>query len=182
MSPPDAPGSDAATPGSATTPGDADLRALAGRLGSALGRRGWLLTTAESCTGGWIAKALTDVPGSSAWFDSGLVTYSNRAKTALAHVPEALLAEHGAVSEAVVRAMAEGARVAAGCDVAVAVSGIAGPDGGTETKPVGLVWLAWALPAGTTSERRVFAGDREAVRRATVALALTRALALVSDA
>jgi len=179
MSPREASGS-SAIPDSAAIPDDAALMALAARLGAVLAARGWRLATAESCTGGWIAKALTDVSGSSGWFESGLVTYSNRAKTALAGVPEALLVEHGAVSEPVVRAMAEGARAAAGCDMALAVSGIAGPDGGSETKPVGLVWLAWALPESTVSEHRIFAGDREAVRRATVARALARALELVA--
>jgi nicotinamide-nucleotide amidase len=160
-------------------PTDADLEALALRLGRALLVRRVRVATAESCTGGWIAKAVTDVPGSSQWFESGIVAYSNAAKDALLGVPSDLLARSGAVSEEVVRAMAEGARAQLGVDLAVAVSGIAGPDGGSVDKPVGTVWFAWAAPGATTAERRIFAGDREAVRRQSVALALERLLALV---
>jgi nicotinamide-nucleotide amidase len=141
--------------------------------------RGWRVATAESCTGGWIAKTLTDVPGSSQWFESGVVTYSNAAKTALLGVPAELLAAYGAVAEGTVRAMADGARVRFHTELAVAVSGIAGPDGGTPDKPVGTVWLAWATPHGTTVARRIFAGGREAVRRQSVALALERLVDLV---
>lgn len=151
---------------------DAALAAVARRLGTLLVARGWRMATAESCTGGWIAKTLTDIAGSSDWFESGFVTYSNRAKAVALGVGEALLAEHGAVSEEVVRAMAAGARGRTGCEAAVAVSGIAGPDGGSAEKPVGLVWFAWALPERSWSERRIFAGDREAVRRASVRFAL----------
>ena len=136
--------------------------------------RGWRLATAESCTGGWIAKALTDVAGSSQWFDGGIVAYSNAAKTALLGVPGEVLAAHGAVSEEVVRAMAEGARRAFAADLAIAVSGIAGPGGGTSDKPVGIVHFAWATASGVTAARRIFAGGRESVRRQTVALALER--------
>lgn len=155
---------------------DDPLRALAGRVAGLCRARGLQLATAESCTGGWIAKVLTDLPGSSAWFGTGLVTYSNAAKTALLDVPPALLLEHGAVSEAVVRRMASGLLARTGADLGVAVSGIAGPDGGTADKPVGLVWLAWgAREAGAVHVRsavRRFDGDREAVRRAAVAAAL----------
>jgi nicotinamide-nucleotide amidase len=161
------------------TASDADLEALARRLGRALLVRRVRVATAESCTGGWIAKALTDVPGSSQWFESGIVAYSNAAKDALLGVPSDLIGTHGAVSEAVVRAMAEGARAQLGVDLTVAVSGIAGPEGGSADKPVGTVWLAWATPITTTAERRVFAGDREAVRRQSVALALERLHELV---
>jgi nicotinamide-nucleotide amidase len=160
-------------------PSDANLEALALRLGRALLVRRARVATAESCTGGWIAKALTDVPGSSQWFESGIVAYSNAAKDALLGVSSDVIARHGAVSEPVVRAMAEGARAQLGVDLAVAVSGIAGPDGGSPDKPVGTVWFAWAAPSSTTAERQVFGGDREAVRRQSVALALERLLALV---
>lgn len=142
------------------------------QLASALRTRGQHLCTAESCTGGLIAAACTDLAGSSDWFERGFVTYSNEAKTGLLGVPAALIAEHGAVSEAVARAMAAGALAGSRAEFAVAVTGVAGPGGGTETKPVGLVWLAWAGPAGVQAERHVFGGDRAAVRQATVACAL----------
>ncbi len=153
-------------------PDDAALDTLARRVGAVLAARGWQAATAESCTGGWIAKALTDIAGSSNWFGSGFVTYSNAAKSRMLGVPAALLEAHGAVSEPVVRAMAEAARARAGAQTAVAVSGVAGPGGGTAEKPVGLVWFAWAGPGGTRSECRRFPGGREVVRRATVAHAL----------
>jgi nicotinamide-nucleotide amidase len=160
---------------------DRDLEALALKLGRALQVRGWRLATAESCTGGWIAKVLTDAAGSSQWFDGGIVAYSNAAKTALLGVPTAILAAHGAVSEETVRAMAEGARDRFGAQLAVAVSGIAGPTGGTPDKPVGTVHFAWAVAGRVTGARRVFAGGRESVRRQTVALALERLVDLVWD-
>lgn len=159
---------------------DRELEALALELGRALLAHRWRFATAESCTGGWIAKAVTDVPGSSQWFEGGAVTYSNALKTSLLGVGRGLIEAHGAVSEPVVRAMAEGARQRLGVDAAVAVSGVAGPDGGSPDKPVGTVWFAWATPRDTRSERRQFAGGREAVRRATVAHALERLRALVS--
>jgi nicotinamide-nucleotide amidase len=161
------------------TPTDRDLEASALKLGRALHVRGWRLAAAESCTGGWIAKVLTDVAGSSQWFDGGVVAYSNAAKTALLGVGSDLLAAHGAVSEETVRAMAEGARSRFAAELAVAVSGIAGPGGGTADKPVGTVHFAWAAPSGTTAARRIFAGSRESVRRQTVALALERLVDLV---
>jgi nicotinamide-nucleotide amidase len=131
------------------------------------------VATAESCTGGLISGCLTAIAGSSAVFDRGFVAYSNSAKTALLGVPEDLLVRSGAVDEAVARAMAEGALRAGGADVAVAVTGIAGPDGGTADKPVGLVHFAAARAgADTWHERHVFAGDRQAVRAATVTTAL----------
>ena len=161
------------------TPSDKDLEALAQKLGRALRERGSRVATAESCTGGWIAKALTDVAGSSQWFDGGIVAYSNAAKIALLGVPGDVLAAHGAVSEEAACAMAEGARTRLAADFAVAVSGIAGPDGGSADKPVGTVHFAWAAPGGVTAARRIFAGGRETVRRLTVALALERLVELV---
>jgi nicotinamide-nucleotide amidase len=154
----------------------AELERLAVRVGRHLLKRGRRLATAESCTGGWIAKSLTDVAGSSQWFEAGYVTYSNATKTRTLRVSKRTLARHGAVSEAVVREMARGALRASGADIAVAVSGIAGPDGGTPEKPVGLVWLGWALRRGRSvlvkTQRVQLPGNRAAVRSKTVALAL----------
>jgi nicotinamide-nucleotide amidase len=163
------------------TPSDRDLEELALRLGRALHVRGWRLAVAESCTGGFLAKVLTDVAGSSQWFEGGVVSYSNAAKAELLGVPRETLAAHGAVSEETVRAMAEGARVRFAADVAVAVSGIAGPGGGTEDKPVGMVHFAWAAAGELTAARRIFAGSRDAVRRHSVGLALERLIELISD-
>jgi len=158
---------------------DAALMATAARLGEQCIRRGWMLTTAESCTGGWIAKVLTDVPGSSRWFERGYVAYSNAAKSELLAVAPRTLDEHGAVSAETVRAMASGALKRSHAQLAVAVSGVAGPDGGSEGKPVGTVWFAFAGPGqATATEVRRFAGDREAVRRAAVHHALTALLAI----
>ena len=143
--------------------------------------QGRVLATAESCTGGWIAKVLTDLPGSSDWFGYGIVSYSNPAKQELLGVSAVTLVEHGAVSEQVVREMAEGALKQGNADVAVAVSGVAGPSGGSPDKPVGTVWFAWAGPGSALhSELRQFPGDREAVRRQAVAVALEGVLAAAS--
>jgi nicotinamide-nucleotide amidase len=165
---------------------DQDLYQLAEEVGRRARASGWRLVTAESCTAGWIAKALTDVPGSSRWVDSGYVTYSNSAKMRDVGVSERTLAEHGAVSEAAVREMANGALRAAGVELAIAVSGIAGPDGGTAEKPVGTVWFAIAAPGAqgpaAVSERRQFSGDREQVRRHSVGHALRLALQLLPRA
>lgn len=150
---------------------------LAEQLGKALLARGWRVTAAESCTGGGIASAITDIAGSSGWFDMGWVTYSNEAKQRLLGVASATLAEHGAVSEAVVHEMAQGALRAAGANLAVAVSGVAGPGGGTAAKPVGTVCLAIARAGEVRCETRRFEGDRAAVRAQTVAWALSRLLA-----
>ena len=158
---------------------DSELESLARRVGEGLLRRNALLSTAESCTGGWIAKVCTDVAGSSRWFDRGLVTYSNQAKQELLAVPGSLIQTHGAVSEPVVWAMARAACAGRGGGFSVAVSGIAGPAGGTPEKPVGLVWFAWGHPAGVKSEVRRFTGDREAVRRQTVEMALRGLLAFI---
>lgn len=148
-------------------------------LAQALSERGWMMATAESCTGGLIAAACTDVAGSSHWLERGFVTYSNAAKSELLGVPAALIAEHGAVSEPVARAMAAGAAAHAPVQASVAVTGIAGPDGGSADKPVGTVWFGWWVQGQLHSERMLFAGDRSAVRQATVAHALTRLLALL---
>jgi nicotinamide-nucleotide amidase len=137
-------------------------------------KNGWLMATAESCTGGLIAATCTELPGSSNWFERGFVSYSNAAKCELLGVDAALIDAHGAVSEPVVRAMAVGALAHSRAQVAVAVTGVAGPSGGSAAKPVGTVWLAWATPTGVTSEGQHFAGDRAAVRRATVQHALAR--------
>lgn len=133
----------------------------------------WRLVTAESCTGGLIAASCTALAGSSDWFERGFVTYSNEAKTDMLGVDATLIAQHGAVSEAVVRAMAEGALARSHADIAVAVTGIAGPTGGSAEKPVGTVWVAWALRRGIVhAECLHLTGDRAAVRAATVAHAL----------
>jgi len=145
---------------------------LVEQLATALKARGQMMVTAESCTGGLIAGACTDLGGSSDWFERGLVSYSNRAKTELLDVPAELITRHGAVSEAVARAMAEGARRRSAVDWAVAVTGVAGPTGGSPDKPLGTVWFAWGTPTGTHTQRCVFAGDRAAVRQATVRHAL----------
>lgn len=156
---------------------DEQLDRLAERLGDALRAQGWRVACAESCTGGWVAKSFTDVPGSSAWFGWGFVSYADEAKTVMLGVPAALIAAHGAVSEPVVRAMAQGACRISGADIAVAVSGIAGPHAEASEKPVGTVWIAWAGPSGVHAEHELFAGDREAVRRQSVAHALRGLLA-----
>ena len=147
-------------------------RGLAAQLGERLRILGARVTTAESCTGGWIAKRLTDTAGSSAWFELGVVTYSNATKTAVLGVPEALLDEHGAVSRPVVEAMARGAAERAGSEFAIAVSGIAGPGGGSERKPVGTVWFGFAHRGRVDACCEVFPGDRDAVRRGAVEFAL----------
>ncbi|MBA4214645.1 MAG: damage-inducible protein CinA [Polaromonas sp.] len=141
-------------------------------LARELKRRGLMMATAESCTGGLIAGACTDVSGSSDWFERGFVTYSNAAKTELLRVPAELIAQHGAVSEPVARAMAAGALTHSPAQLAVAVTGVAGPTGGSADKPVGTVWFGWATPAGTFTEHQRFDGDRAAVRAATVRHAL----------
>jgi nicotinamide-nucleotide amidase len=162
---------------------DHDLYRLAEEVGCSARAAGWRIVTAESCTAGWIAKALTDVPGSSQWVDSGYVTYSNTAKKRDLGVTARTLAEHGAVSEATVREMANGALRASGVEIAIAVSGIAGPDGGTAEKPVGTVWFAVATPEAqgeaAVCELRHFGGDRDQVRRQSVDHALRLALRLL---
>lgn len=143
-------------------------------LGEALRRRGWRMAAAESCTGGLIAASCTMVAGSSDWFERGFVSYSNAAKTELLGVPPSLIAGHGAVSEEVALAMAGGALSRAPVQLAVAVTGIAGPGGAVPGKPVGTVWLAWGTASGLRAERLQLPGDRTAVRMATVQAALRR--------
>jgi nicotinamide-nucleotide amidase len=149
-----------------------NLDSLAADLGQKLLARGWVVTTAESCTGGGVAHAITSVAGSSAWFERGYVTYSNKAKTEMLGVPLSLIESFGAVSQQVVEAMATGARSLAGADIAVAISGIAGPDGGTPEKPVGTVWFAWSCSERVVSGFHLLPGDRVAVRRAALEIAL----------
>ena len=153
-------------------PNDDEIRALAARLGELALARQIMLATAESCTGGLVAGAITDIAGSSAWFERGFVTYSNRAKIEALGVNPEIIARHGAVSGETAKAMAQGARVAIGAQWAVAVTGIAGPVGGSRDKPVGTVWFAWAGPQGVDALHRRLDGDRAAVRAASVAIAL----------
>ena len=148
------------------------LTSLAQRLGKELQALQAAVTTAESCTGGGIAEAITRIPGSSSWFEAGYVTYSNTQKIAQLGVPAQLFTTVGAVSSEVVEAMARGAQQRSGARFAVAVSGIAGPDGGTPDKPVGTVWLAWADGQQRYTQRFQFVGDRAAVRRQSVEVAL----------
>jgi len=151
-------------------------------VAAALQAKGWMLTTAESCTGGWIAKLCTDLPGSSVWFERGFVTYSNEAKQDMLGVPVATLAEHGAVSEAVTAAMATGALLHSRARIAVSVSGIAGPGGGTATKPVGMVCFGWAAQdEEVRTATQYFDGDREAVRYQAVQYALHGVLQMLAD-
>ncbi|WNP36704.1 nicotinamide-nucleotide amidase [Enterobacter kobei] len=152
---------------------DSELMHLSERIGQALNARGATVTTAESCTGGWVAKVITDIAGSSAWFERGFVTYSNEAKSQMIGVKPATLEQHGAVSEPVVVEMAIGAIKAARADYAISISGIAGPDGGTASKPVGTVWFGFASATGEGITRcECFSGDRENVRRQATAYAL----------
>lgn len=153
---------------------------LAEQLGQALCRQQAQVTTAESCTGGGIAEAITRIAGSSRWFEAGYVTYSNRQKTLQLGVPESLFGTVGAVSQEVVEAMAKGALLRSGARWAVAVSGIAGPGGATQDKPVGTVWLAWQDGVQSFSCRCQFAGDRQAVREQTVIRALEGLLRLTA--
>ena len=148
------------------------LASLSRRTGKALKHRGQFLVTAESCTGGWVAQAVTSVAGSSGWFERGYVTYSNAAKRDALGVPEATLLRHGAVSEQTARAMARGALLRSRGNVAVAVTGVAGPGGGSPDKPVGTVCFAWARGRGMRSETRRFRGGRASIRRQSVLHAL----------
>ncbi len=159
-----------------------NITELAKHLGSLLLDRGCRLTAAESCTGGGISAAITSVAGSSGWFDVGYVTYSNQAKTDLLGVSPALIEQHGVVSEPVVEAMAHGALVGAGADLAVAVSGIAGPGGAVPGKAVGTVCFGWGSPGRILSRTWHFSGDRTAVRAQTVAKALSLLVTFLEEA
>jgi nicotinamide-nucleotide amidase len=157
---------------------DAQLYELSNRVGKALAARKQMMAAAESCTGGWIGQAITMVPGSSRWFDRGFVTYTNEAKQEMLGVGAETLRAFGAVSEQTVREMVAGALARSRAQIAVAVSGIAGPDGGSPSKPVGTVMLAWGEKGGAVEALAThFAGDRDAVRRATVLAALEGLLA-----
>lgn len=157
-----------------------DISVLSVEVGEALSERGLMLATAESCTGGWVAQAVTSVAGSSRWFERGFVTYANVAKQEMLGVDAKTLALFGAVSEAAVREMAAGAISHSHADIALSVSGIAGPGGGSEDKPVGTVWFGWAVKEGETSALRLaLHGDRQTIRRQAVGAALEGVLKIV---
>jgi nicotinamide-nucleotide amidase len=161
---------------------DSRLYELALEVGQALKRRGWLLVTAESCTGGWVGEAVTMVSGSSEWFECGFITYTDAAKQEMLGVEAATLRAHGAVSEPTVRQMVAGALARSNGDIALAVSGVAGPTGGSPAKPVGTVCLAWGVRGGEpTAVTHHFTGDREAVRRQSVIEVLEGVLKVVGD-
>lgn len=159
-----------------------DTSALVSALSAALRQRGWLMATAESCTGGLIAGACTDLAGSSDWFERGFVSYSNQAKTEMLGVDAALIATHGAVSEAVALAMALGAVAHSRAQCSLSVTGVAGPGGGSPAKPVGTVWFGWNVNGQTSAECLQFPGDRAAVRQATLQHALAGLLQRLSAA
>lgn len=152
---------------------------LSTQVGKALQEKGLLLATAESCTGGGVAQAVTDVDGSSAWFERGFVTYSNAAKSSMLGVPAPLIAAHGAVSEEVAAAMAQGSLAHSDAQVAVSTTGIAGPTGGVPGKPVGTVCFGWAMDGRVHTQRLVFAGDRQGVREQAVLHALRELLRFI---
>lgn len=143
--------------------------------------RNWLVSLAESCTGGLVSATLTELAGSSEWFERGYITYSNEAKTECLDVPARLIESHGAVSEPVAKAMAEGARINSGSNVAISITGIAGPSGGTTEKPVGTVCFGWATENQTFTKTVHFDGDRQAVRRQATEFALTELIALLRN-
>ena len=157
-----------------------ETNALATTIGDRLLARGWFVGTAESCTGGMVAAAITDIAGSSGWFEQGVVTYANSSKTKLLGVSESTLVEDGAVSEATVRAMISGV-IESGADIAVATSGVAGPGGGSEEKPVGTVWFAWGTVDQQIVEKCLFDGDRAAVREQATEHALRGILKLLDS-
>jgi len=161
---------------------DDALNTLSREIGHGLMTRGWTLATAESCTGGWISQVVTATAGSSAWFDRGFVTYSNAAKQQMLGVKADTLARHGAVSEATVREMATGALAHSDAQVAISVSGIAGPGGASPDKPIGTICFAWAFPGGRIeSETTRFDGDRESIRRQAVVHALATAIRRIAS-
>lgn len=157
------------------------LQNLSESVGQALLTRGWSMAAAESCTGGWITKLLTEVPGSSRYVRGGIVAYADRAKVTLLGVPEGVIRRHGAVSEKVARAMATGVAERLDADAGVAVTGIAGPAGGSDDKPIGTVWFGIAVPWGVHSERAHFEGNREDVRESAVRHALLLLLRAVAN-
>ena len=160
---------------------DEELHQLARELGDKLLARGWMLATAESCTGGWVGQLLTSLPGSSHWYERGFITYANDAKIEMLDVPAELIANHGAVSEETASAMAAGALAHSHAQAALAISGIAGPGGGTPHKPVGLVCYGWALADGTVlSSTCRLDGDREEIRARAVAAALRGLIELIA--
>ena len=160
-----------------------DIYELAVQAGQCLAQRGWMLVTAESCTGGWVGQAVTAVPGSSAWYERGYITYSNTAKCEMLGVQQATLDRYGAVSPQTAQEMAIGALNRSHAQISVSITGIAGPDGGTAAKPVGMVCFAWATQDGLVQqETRYFTGDREAVRRQAVATALQGILRILDNA
>jgi len=160
---------------------DEELHQLAAELGEKLLARGWMLATAESCTGGWVGQLLTSLPGCSHWYERGFITYANAAKVEMLDVPEEILATHGAVSEQTAAAMAAGALKHSHAQATLAISGIAGPGGGTRQKPVGLVCYGWALADGTVmSSTCRLDGDREEIRSRAVAAALRGLIDLIA--
>ena len=157
-----------------------DIDELAAQVGRALQEKGLLLTTAESCTGGGVSQAITEIAGSTGWFDCGFVTYSNASKTELLDVPDALIAQFGSVSEEVAAAMASGALAGSNAHVAISTTGIAGPTGAVPGKPVGTICFGWANDDTVHTERLVFSGDRRAVREQTVRHALQGLLRFIN--
>ncbi len=151
-----------------------EIEYFATELGARLQKQGWYLVTAESCTGGWIAEAVTSVPGSSQWFDCGFVAYSNAAKQELLAVSPETLTKYGAVSEQTALEMVKGALARSRAQIGVAITGIAGPTGGTPQKPVGTVWIAYAFPSNIYAQRGFFSGDRYSIRYQAVITALQR--------
>jgi nicotinamide-nucleotide amidase len=158
-----------------------DIIKLAERVGRTLQERGWFLATAESCTGGGVAQAITEIPGSSEWFDCAYVPYSNASKTEMLDISPALIAKHGAVSEEIAAAMAEGALASSEAHVTLSTTGIAGPAGAVPGKPVGTVCFGWSTTGATHTERLVFKGDRHAVREQTVTHALQGLLRFLEE-
>jgi nicotinamide-nucleotide amidase len=159
---------------------DEELHQLASELGNTLLARGWMLATAESCTGGWVGQSITALPGSSHWYERGFITYANAAKIEMLGVPAEIIASHGAVSEETASAMAAGALAHSHAQAALAISGIAGPGGGTPQKPVGLVCYGWALGDGTImSSTCRLDGDREEIRSRAVAASLRGLIELI---
>ena len=155
------------------------LYVVVAHIAELMPQRQWQLTTAESCTGGGVAYAITTMPGSSAWFEQSFVTYSNQSKTQLLNVQPTVIEDYGAVSEPVVRAMARGALQVSAADIATAISGIAGPEGGTAAKPVGTVWIAWATQQQTWSQCYSLSGNRQQVRESAIMASLKGVLAIL---